>query len=126
MIRKMTKHKRTIRLFEPELVGAAIRQSFVKLNPRYMVKNPVMFTVEIGTAVMLAVCIWQMITGNRTEGALWYNITVFAILLLLERTLALAEHPDQEPAPWRDWEGSSWPPSSRVERRPTDRCTSST
>lgn len=78
----MTKHKRTIRLFEPALVGTAFKQSFVKLNPRLMVKNPVMFTVETGTAVMLAVCAWQMVTGNAGEGALWYNITIFAVLLL--------------------------------------------
>lgn len=78
----MTKHKRTIRLFEPALVGTAFKQSFVKLNPRLMVKNPVMFTVEIGTVVMLAVCAWQLLTGNTSEGALWYNITVFAVLLL--------------------------------------------
>lgn len=78
----MTKHKRTVRLFEPALVGTAFKQSFVKLNPQLMVKNPVMFTVEIGTAVMLAVCIYQIATGNTTEGALWYNITIFAVLLL--------------------------------------------
>lgn len=78
----MTKHKRTVRLLEPALVGTAFRQSFVKLSPRLMVKNPVMFTVEIGTAIMLAVCGWQLVTGNTSEGALWYNITVFAILLL--------------------------------------------
>lgn len=47
-----------------------------------MVKNPVMFTVEIGTAIMLAVCAWQMATGNTSEGALWYNITIFIVLLL--------------------------------------------
>lgn len=78
----MTKHKRTVRLLEPALVGTAFRQSFIKLSPRLMVKNPVMFTVEIGTAIMLAVCSWQIITDNTSEGALWYNITVFAILLL--------------------------------------------
>ena len=78
----MTRHKRSVKLFEPALVGTAIKQSFVKLNPRLMVKNPVMFTVEIGTIVMLAVCIWQIATNNKSEGALWYNITIFAILLL--------------------------------------------
>ncbi|MBL7732179.1 MAG: potassium-transporting ATPase subunit KdpB [Chitinophagaceae bacterium] len=78
----MSKQKSSIKLFAPGLVGAAARQSFVKLHPKLMVKNPVMFTVEIGTAVMLAVCIWQVVTGNKSEGALWYNITIFAILLL--------------------------------------------
>ncbi|MBL7722930.1 MAG: potassium-transporting ATPase subunit KdpB [Chitinophagaceae bacterium] len=78
----MSKHKRTIRLFEPALVGKAVKQSFVKLSPRLMVKNPVMFTVEIGTAVMLAVTLYQLFTGDNSQGALWYNITIFTILLL--------------------------------------------
>lgn len=78
----MATKKRAIKLFEPELIGTAIRQSFVKLNPVLMVKNPVMFTVEIGTAVMLAVALFQWITGDRSQGALWYNITIFVILLL--------------------------------------------
>ncbi|MBL0268273.1 MAG: potassium-transporting ATPase subunit KdpB [Chitinophagaceae bacterium] len=78
----MSKQKHTIRLFEPALVGTAIKESFVKLNPRLMIKNPVMFTVEIGTAVMLAVCCYQVFTGDNTQGALWYNITIFCILLL--------------------------------------------
>lgn len=77
----MSKHKRTIRLFEPALVGKAVKQSFVKLSPRLMVKNPVMFTVEIGTAVMLAVTLYQLFTGDNAQGALWYNITIFTILL---------------------------------------------
>ena len=40
-----------------------------------------MFTVEIGTAVMLVVAIYQVAPGN-TQGALWYNIVIFIILLL--------------------------------------------
>jgi len=78
----MAKRKRYIRLFDPELVGVSIKQSFVKLNPAWMVKNPVMFTVEIVTAVMLAVCIYQAATGDTSQGALWYNIVVFVILLI--------------------------------------------
>ncbi len=78
----MTHRKRDIKLFDPALVGAAIKQSFIKLNPALMIKNPVMFTVEIGTAVMLAVVIFQLATGDITQGALWYNITIFAILLV--------------------------------------------
>jgi K+-transporting ATPase ATPase B chain len=78
----MSKNKRNIRLFEPSLLGTAIKQSFVKLNPALMVKNPVMFTVEIGTAVMLAVSIYQAVTNDLSQGALWYNITIFSILLI--------------------------------------------
>jgi K+-transporting ATPase ATPase B chain len=78
----MAKRKRDIKLFDPALVGGAFKQAFIKLNPRLMVKNPVMFTVEIGTAVMLAVSIYQMITRDTTQGKLWYNIAVFFILLV--------------------------------------------
>ncbi len=45
----------------------AIKQSFVKLSPRLMIKNPVMFTVEIGTIVMLAVC--YLANDNRRHYA---------------------------------------------------------
>jgi K+-transporting ATPase ATPase B chain len=78
----MAKRKRYIKLFDPELVGVSIKQSFVKMNPVLMIKNQVMFTVEIATAVMLAVTIYQAATGDTTQGALWYNIVVFFILLV--------------------------------------------
>jgi K+-transporting ATPase ATPase B chain len=69
------------KLFEPALIKTALKQSFIKLNPRIMFRNPVMFTVEICTAVMLAVCIW-IATGEKTQGSLVYNTIVFFILLL--------------------------------------------
>ena len=78
----MSQRKRYIKLFDPELVGVSIKQSFIKLNPVIMIKNPVMFTVEIVTAVMFAVCIYQAATGDRTQGALWYNVVVFFILFV--------------------------------------------
>lgn len=58
------------KLFEASLVNTALKQSFVKLNPRIMFRNPVMFTVEICTAVMLIVCIWIM-TGEKIRAVLY-------------------------------------------------------
>lgn len=78
----MTNNKKNIRLFDPALVSTAIKQSFIKLKPGRMVKNPVMFTVEIGTFIMLAVIITQLVTGDTSQGAVWYNTTIFLILLL--------------------------------------------
>lgn len=60
----------------------SLKQSFVKLNPRLMIKNPVMFTVELGTIVMLIVTLHTMITGNTAQGSLAYNAVVFIVLLL--------------------------------------------
>jgi len=74
--------KRNIKLFEPALVSSAFKQSFVKLSPRLMIKNPVMFTVELGTLVMLFVIANQLFTGDASQGALWYNVAVFIILLV--------------------------------------------
>jgi K+-transporting ATPase ATPase B chain len=74
--------KRSIRLFEPSLISTALKQAFAKLDPRLMIRNPVMFTVEIATAIMLAVTVYQVSTGDHSQGALWYNAIVFGILLL--------------------------------------------
>lgn len=68
-------------LFQKDLMQEAFKQSFVKLNPKIMFRNPVMFTVEIGTAVMLVVCIW-IVSGNTTQGSFGYNFIVFLVLLL--------------------------------------------
>ena len=46
-----------------------------------MARNPVMFTVYIGTIIMLAVCIWISL-GERSQGSLGYNIAIFAILFI--------------------------------------------
>ncbi|WP_042723181.1 potassium-transporting ATPase subunit KdpB [Flavobacterium sp. B17] len=66
-------------LFQKELVNEAIQQSFVKLNPKIMFKNPVMFLVEIGTVVMLIVSLFSL-TGDRSQGSFSYNFLVFIIL----------------------------------------------
>jgi K+-transporting ATPase ATPase B chain len=67
-------------LFESKQVKDALVQSFVKLNPKIMFKNPVMFTVEIGTAIMLAVCI-AILFGAQNQGSFAYNFIVFLVLL---------------------------------------------
>jgi K+-transporting ATPase ATPase B chain len=56
-----------------------------------MIKNPVMFTVEIATVVMLAVSIYQVTTGDTSQGALWYNIVVFFILFVTVLFASFAE-----------------------------------
>ncbi|MEO5889488.1 MAG: potassium-transporting ATPase subunit B, partial [Ferruginibacter sp.] len=69
------------KLFRASLVKEALWQSFVKLNPRIMLRNPVMFTVEIGTAIMLAVCTW-ILTGEKSQGSFAYNFAIFLILFV--------------------------------------------
>ena len=66
-------------LFESKQVKEALLQSFVKLNPKVMFKNPVMFTVEIGTVIMFVVCI-AILFGAQNQGSFVYNFVVFLIL----------------------------------------------
>jgi K+-transporting ATPase ATPase B chain len=77
----MAIHHKANKLFDPALVRAAIRQSFIKLDPRILFRNPVMFTVEVGTVVMLAVCIW-ILAGERSQGSFVYNLLIFLILFI--------------------------------------------
>lgn len=67
-------------LFPKEQVIASFKQSFIKLNPRMMIKNPIMFTVEVATAVMLWVTIYSIF--NKEQGSFGYNITVFVVLFI--------------------------------------------
>ncbi|OAZ05043.1 potassium-transporting ATPase subunit KdpB [Flavobacterium succinicans] len=71
-------------MFESKQVKEALVQSFVKLNPKTMFRNPVMFTVEIGTAIMLIVSLYVLFSppseGPGEEGSFAYNLIVFLIL----------------------------------------------
>lgn len=76
--------KNNNKLFQPELLRAALIQSFVKLNPVQMFRNPVMFTVEIGTVVMLIVTLLSL-SGSadpKLMGTPGYNLIIFLLLLL--------------------------------------------
>ncbi|MEQ1796645.1 MAG: potassium-transporting ATPase subunit KdpB [Lacibacter sp.] len=77
----MSKHKKNTKLFESSLVTSALKQSFIKLKPGVMLRNPVMFTVYIGTLIMLGVCIW-IAAGETSQGSLAYNLTIFGVLFI--------------------------------------------
>ena len=38
-------------IWDPAIVRTAVHDSFVKLHPRTMAKNPVMFIVEVGSVL---------------------------------------------------------------------------
>ncbi|MCC6463680.1 MAG: potassium-transporting ATPase subunit KdpB [Saprospiraceae bacterium] len=71
-------------LFQADLIRAAIGQSVLKLDPRQMFRNPVMFTVEIGTAIMLVVTVLSMLGAADVAvlGRPGYNLVIFLLLLL--------------------------------------------
>jgi K+-transporting ATPase ATPase B chain len=68
-------------LFDPKIVLPAIGSSFVKLNPRTLMKNPVMFVLEVVTALTTVILIRDLFTGGAHIGfefqiILWLWFTV--------------------------------------------------
>ncbi|NEW08317.1 potassium-transporting ATPase subunit KdpB [Paenibacillus sp. SYP-B3998] len=63
-----------------EMVSRAFLDAFKKLNPMVMIKNPVMFVVEVGTLITLLLSIQPDLFGATNVGR-GYNIAVFIILL---------------------------------------------
>src|SRR6185503_5351955 len=68
-------------LFDPEIVGRAVRASFGKLNPLTLLKNPVMFVVEVGAAITTILLVRDAAVGAAGLGfefqiALWLWFTV--------------------------------------------------
>jgi potassium-transporting ATPase ATP-binding subunit len=68
-------------LFDREIVGRAVRASLAKLNPITLLKNPVMFVVEVGAALTTVFLIRDLFTGGAGIGfslqiALWLWFTV--------------------------------------------------
>ena len=74
--KKPTPHRR-------QIYQRAVLDSFIKLNPRSMVRNPVMFVVEVGSVLTTALWLQGVFTG-RSEAptgfigaiALWLWFTV--------------------------------------------------
>src|SRR6201998_1498351 len=51
-------------LFDPKIVVPAIGSAFVKLDPRTLIKNTVMFVLEIVTALTTVILIRDLVTGG--------------------------------------------------------------
>ncbi|KMT63160.1 potassium-transporting ATPase subunit B [Listeria newyorkensis] len=67
-------------LFNREMMLTAIKDSFVKLNPVAMIKNPVMFVVEVGTFIVLLLMLFPQFFG--ISASVGYELTVFLILFV--------------------------------------------
>src|SRR3981081_625660 len=68
-------------LFDPEIVGRAAKASFAKLNPVTLMKNPVMFVVEVGAALTTVYLVRDIFTaaggiGFSLQMSFWLWFTV--------------------------------------------------
>ena len=69
------------KLFDKQLLRESLRASVRKLAPRTMIKNPIMFTVEIVTAMMLTMLFYFLLSGDTSQGTFGYNLVIFLVLL---------------------------------------------
>ena len=75
--------KQNKKFITPEILRGAVKGAFVKLNPRYMLKNPVMFVVELGCFITLLLSIIPGLFGDADAASLrTYNIIVCVILFV--------------------------------------------
>ncbi len=74
-------------IFNKAIFRESASASFAKLSPRAMLKNPVMFTVELGAAVMAFVTLLSLFSEREALGDAGYNT---AITLILAITLLFA------------------------------------
>ncbi|MFB6450857.1 potassium-transporting ATPase subunit KdpB [Bradyrhizobium tunisiense] len=68
-------------MLDPRIVVPAIRASFTKLDPRLMIKNPVMFVVEIVAALTTLIFLRDLVTAENNLGFtfqiivwLWFTV----------------------------------------------------
>jgi K+-transporting ATPase ATPase B chain len=59
------KHMRTTTMWDPKIMGPAVGSAFAKLNPVLMIKNPVMFVVEVVAALTTIILLRDLATGGE-------------------------------------------------------------
>ena len=78
----MSKHEKNTKLFTKEILHEAVIDSFKKLNPKFMMQNPVMFVVEIGFILTLILTFFPYIFPAEGSNPALYNGIVSIILFI--------------------------------------------
>jgi K+-transporting ATPase ATPase B chain len=63
-------------LFDPQILRPAVWESFRKLAPRHVIKNPVMFVVEIGSVMTTLIWLRDLIAPTTGSQPLWFTFNV--------------------------------------------------
>ncbi|GLX66363.1 potassium-transporting ATPase subunit KdpB [Paenibacillus glycanilyticus] len=67
-------------MMDGTIVRNAVKEAFLKLDPRVMIRNPIMFVVEVGFIITLYLCFDPHAFGG--EVPVWFNLIVALILLI--------------------------------------------
>ena len=80
-----------INIWQTQFILPAIRDSILKLNPRTMIKNPVMFVVEIVTIVTSVIVVWDWVKGYPALFDLQITLWLWFTIIFANFAEALAE-----------------------------------
>jgi len=73
----MTQHPRKdVSLFDGRILRQAVVESLKKLSPRVMIRNPVMFIVEVGSALTTGLFFQDIIASGHHSAPLWFTASV--------------------------------------------------
>ncbi len=73
----MSKQDHYVSAFNKEILVPSIWESFRKLNPKVMIKNPVMFVVEIGSVITAAIFLKDVFFHDFKDIAFIFQITLW-------------------------------------------------
>src|SRR5262245_7214555 len=77
-------------LFEPAIVKRAIKDSFKKLDPRQMARNPVMFVVEVGSVLTTLLVLRDIVQGQTNHLLFTVQVTLWLWFTVLFANFAEA------------------------------------
>lgn len=78
----MSDKRKKSKFITRDILRESIIESFKKLNPKYMIKNPVMFVVEVGFVITLLLTFCPRLFGDKGSNLRIYNFIVALILFI--------------------------------------------
>ena len=78
----MAKKEKT-KFITPDIMKSSIIGAFQKLDPRYMIKNPVMFVVELGFFITLVLTIFPTLFGEGGENRIYNGIVTVVLFIMV-------------------------------------------
>ena len=82
---------KTTKLLESDIVGQAVKDAFLKLDPRVQWRNLVMFVVEIGAFLTTLIALGDVLTGGNFKFDIQIGIWLWFTVLFANFSEALAE-----------------------------------
>ncbi len=65
---------KTVSLFDREILVPALGESFRKLHPRHLARNPVMFVVAVGSALTTGLLVRDLVSASKGAAPIWFTL----------------------------------------------------